>query len=437
MHLHRHPVLVWLTGLAAYLVSVMHRTSFGVAGLEAAERFSVSPAVLSSFVVLQLLVYAILQVPVGMLLDRYGARRLVVVGGLTMATGQLLLAVATSLPAAIVARVLVGTGDAMTFISVLSVVRVWFSPRRVPLMTQLTGLLGQLGQVLSAVPLAALLHGAGWPVAFVSAAATGAVVTIAVLVVVRDHPPHAEFSQRSVDPRQVLTGLRKAWSEPGTRMGMWTHMGALSSGNVFVLMWGVPYLIVGQGLSPSAASALLTVFVAVGIATGPIFGEFTARYPARRSWLVIAVITAAAVAWSVVLVIPSPAPYWLLVLLIVVLAIGGPGSMVGFDFARTFNPDHRQGTAVGIVNMGGFIGSLAVILAVGVVLDVAGSGTYSSDAFRMAWAVQYPVWVVSLAGILGARRRARRKCAAIAVLSPRPVDEPEAGRWPDESRRAS
>ena len=71
---------------------------------------------------------------------------------------------------------LVGAGDALTFISVLSVVTAWFPPRRVPLMTQLTGLLGQLGQVLSAVPFAALLHGPGWTTAFVSAAALGVAV---------------------------------------------------------------------------------------------------------------------------------------------------------------------------------------------------------------------------------------------------------------------
>ncbi|MCY7344359.1 MAG: MFS transporter, partial [Pseudonocardia sp.] len=177
--------VVWTVGLTAYLVGVMHRTSFGVAGLDAAQRFGAAPAVLSSFVVLQLLVYASLQVPVGVLLDRFGAKRLVIVGALTMAAGQLLLALATDLPVAIAARVLVGTGDALTFISVLSVVSAWFPARRVPLMTQLTGLLGQLGQVLSAIPLAALLQGPGWSTAFASAAGLGVAVAIAVAAVLR------------------------------------------------------------------------------------------------------------------------------------------------------------------------------------------------------------------------------------------------------------
>ena len=406
---------VWTVALAAYLVGVMHRTSFGVAGLEAADRFGAAPAVLSGFVVLQLLVYASLQIPVGVLLDRFGARRLVVTGALTMAAGQLVLAVADSLPLAIAARVLVGTGDALTFISVLSVVTAWFPPRRVPVMTQLTGLLGQLGQVLSALPLAALLYGPGWTPAFVAAAALGLAVALAVLAVVRDRPPGAPPPPPAPSPREVLSAIGLSWREPGTRLGLWTHMGTQFSGTVFALLWGVPYLVAGQGFSQGEASSLLVVLVGVGIVAGPLFGEFTARHPLRRSLLVITVILLTVVMWTVVLLVPPPAPPVLLVALVVVLALGGPGSMIGFDYARTFNPGHRQGTAVGIVNIGGFLASLLVALAVGVLLGLTPGG-YTPEGFRLAWTVQYVVWAVALTGVLVARRSARRKMAADGVV---------------------
>lgn len=419
--------VVWAVGLAAYLVGVMHRTSFGVAGLAAADRFAAAPAALSGFVVLQLLVYAGLQVPVGVLLDRFGARRLVAAGAVTMAAGQALLAVADGLPLAVAARVLVGTGDALTFISVLSVVTAWFPARRVPLMTQLTGLLGQLGQVLSAIPLAALLYGPGWTPAFLSAAALGLAVAVAVVAVLRDRPPGAPPPPPALPPREVLAGLRSSWSEPGTRLGLWTHMGTQFSGTVFALLWGVPYLVAGQGFTTGQASALLTLFVATGVLAGPLFGEFTARHPLRRSWLVITVIVVTAVAWTAVLAVPPPAPRWLVVALVVVLATGGPGSMVGFDYARTFNPGHRQGTAVGIVNVGGFLASLLVSLAVGVLLGLAGDGGYTPESFRVAWTVQYAVWAFALVGVLVARRRARRRMAAAGVVVP-PLREALAAR---------
>src|SRR3954470_22467798 len=113
---------VWAVGLSAYVVAVLHRTSLGVAGLDAQIRFHIGAGALASFAVLQLLVYAALQVPVGLLLDRFGSLRLVVSGGLIMALGQVLMATADGVGGAVSARVLVGAGDAMTFISVLRLV---------------------------------------------------------------------------------------------------------------------------------------------------------------------------------------------------------------------------------------------------------------------------------------------------------------------------
>jgi MFS family permease len=402
--------VVWSVALAAYVVGVMNRTSFGVAGLDAAQRFGASPAVLSGFVVLQLLVYAGLQVPVGLLLDRFGARALVTAGALTMAAGQLVLALSMSLPLAVAARVLVGTGDALTFISVLSVVTAWFPPRRVPVMTQLTGLVGQLGQVLSAVPLAALLHSRGWTPAFLSAAGVGLAAGLAVFAVVRDRPTGAPTPSSAGSPREVLHGLRTSWAEPGTRLGLWTHTGTQFSGTVFALLWGVPYLVAGQGMTPAQASGLLTLLVVVGIVAGPLFGEFAARHPLRRSYLVITVIVLHAVTWAAVLLVLPPAPRWLLVVLVIVLGTGGPGSLIGFDYARTFNPTSRRGAAVGIVNVGGFVASLLAAWAIGVVLG--GAGGYTPAAFRLAWTVQYPIWAFALVAVMIASGRARRKLVA-------------------------
>ena len=205
--------MIWVVGLAAYMVGVMQRTSFGIAGLDAAARFDASPAALSGFVVLQLLVYASLQVPAGVLLDRFGRARWSSIGALIMAAGQLLLAAGDGLPLAITARVLVGAGDALTFISVLAVVVAWFPARRVPLMTQLTGLVGQLGQVLSAIPFAALLHGPGWATAFGSARRrSGVAVALAVLAVLRNRPPGAPAAAAGRDPAR---GAARASGTPG------------------------------------------------------------------------------------------------------------------------------------------------------------------------------------------------------------------------------
>ena len=87
--------------------------------------------------------------------------------------------------------------------------------------------------------------------------------------------------------------------------------------------------------------------------------------------------------------------------------MGGPGSVVGFDFARTFNPSKSLGTAQGMVNMGGFLVSLIVMQVMGIIIGAMGG--YSFDSFRVAWTVQYAVWLIATVGILSTRRKAVRE----------------------------
>jgi MFS family permease len=410
----RQAWVVWGVAVLTYAVAVLERTSLGVVGTQAAARFGTGAAVVATFAVVQLLVYAVMQIPLGVLLDRFGSRRLLVTGALLMLAGQLTLAFAGSVSQALAARVLVGTGDAMTFISVIRLVPTWFPARRVPLMTQLTGILGQTGQIASAIPLVALLSGPGWEPAFVGAAAAAGLTALLSAVALRDAPPGAPAPRRSQPLREVATDLALALREPGTRLGMWTHFTVMYAGTVFAMLWGFPFLTVGQGLAPGTAAGLLTVMVLVGMVAGPIVGKLTAEHPLYRSNLVLGVVAVTALAWALVLLWPGQAPMPVLVGLVVVLAANGPTSMVGFDFARTFNPPERLGSATGIVNVGGFVASLTTILAIGLLLDLrTGTGSGPDLAgFRVAFAVQFVVWGVGVLGIVRTRRLARRQLAA-------------------------
>jgi nitrate/nitrite transporter NarK len=407
----RRAWFVWGLALAAYVVAVFNRASLGVTGVAAQHRFGATAAQLGLFGVLQLAVYAGLQVPVGVLLDRFGSRRLIVTGAVVMAAGQLLLAQADTVTGAVLARVLVGAGDAMTFTSVLRLVRFWFAPARVPLITQITGITGQAGQLAAAYPLVYVLAHAGWSQAFVTAASVGGVVGVLVLIAVRDMPPGTAVVPLPLTVQDVRAQLREAWREPGTRLGLWTHFVTQFSGTVFVLLWGFPFLVVGEGRTPAEAGLLLTVIAAVGAPVAPLVGVLAGRYPLRRSWTVLAVVGGTAAAWTLVLLWPGRAPFPVLLLLAVVLASNGPGSMLGFDFARTENPPGRLSSASGIVNVGGFVASLLTILLVGLTLNAVAPGGGASDAslgdFRLALSVQYVVWAFGLAMVIRTRRQVR------------------------------
>lgn len=397
--------VAWGVGLAAYVMAVFNRTSFGVAVIPAAERFHASASDLASFTVVQLIVYAALQIPVGVVLDRVGSRRLILTGAVLMTLGQLGLAFASSVSTALLMRILIGAGDAVTFISVLRVVNDVFPGRTIPLVTQVTGIIGQLGGVLSALPLAHLLGTSGWTTSFVAVAALGALVTVLVAVALRvdDAGAHATLSLG-----QAWAQVQGAWRHPGTRLGLWTHFTTQFSSTVFALLWGFPFLIAGEGRSRATASLLLTLNVAAGVVVSPILGRLVARHPLRRSWMVLGITFACVASWTLVIAWPGRAPLWVLVVLVVGIATGGPGSMIGFDFARTFNPLERIGTATGIVNVGGFFASLTLMYGIGVVLDVLTPGRgsdYSLGAFKWAMSLQYLVWGFGTVAILVARRR--------------------------------
>jgi MFS family permease len=377
---------------------------------------------LSTFAVLQLLVYAGMQIPVGVLVDRFGPRLVLVVGGLTMAGGQATLALAHQPSVAIVARVLVGAGDAMTFISVLRLIPAWFASGRVPLVTQLTGLLGQAGQVASTFPLVAGLNGPGWTPTYLGAAAVGVLTVIFVFLAVRDHPPHVIRSNQVIGWRDAVRDLRDSFLHPGTRMGLWSHFSTQFSGMVFALLWGYPFLTIGQGYSPGLAGALMTIMVLAAAVIGPTLGHLTAHYPLRRSNLIFGVLLLTMLIWTVVLVWPGRAPLPLIVILLIILAAYGPASAVGFDFARSFNPATRLGSASGIVNMGGFTASLITIFVIGVILDVrAPDGRFDINDFKVAFCFQYVLWAFGVATLWRARRLARAGMRAEGtVIDPLP-----------------
>ncbi|WP_026533473.1 MFS transporter [Arthrobacter sp. H41] len=414
--------VVWAAGVCAYLIAVTQRTTFGVAGIEATERFDATASQLAVFTVVQLLVYAALQIPVGVLVDRWGPRALIMTGALLMMLGQLQLAFADSVGAGIVGRLLVGAGDATTFISVLRLLPAWFEPRRIPVLTQWTGIIGQLGQIMSVVPFVAVLSTFGWTPAFLAASSLSLLAFVLALALIRDSPQRKSGVVPTL--RQTGVSLAEAWRQPGTRLGLWSHFTIQFPGTVFVLMWGYPYLVSAEGVEEGAASALMTLFVAVGIICGPILGRYVARHPLRRSTMVLAIAGAITVGWLLVLLHAGPAPYWLLAVLVVALAIGGPGSMIAFDFARTFNPSTRVGTATGIVNIGGFAASLVSMYVIGVVLDLLlASGfsegrLYSLASFRLALATQLVFLALGVGAMLVVRRRVRRQLADQGVVVP-------------------
>jgi sugar phosphate permease len=396
------PFAFWGLGALAYICAVMNRTSFGVAGIEATHRFAIGPTVLSLFTVLQLLVYAFAQLPVGLAIDHFGPRYMLAGGAFMMAFGQLLLATSHSATPAILGRAVVGLGDAMSFISVLRLTTSWFPANRVPLMTQVTGLLGGFGQILSAIPFAALLHLRGWGTAFNALAIASFVSAAVTLLFLRESPTNEEHRSWPTK-KSVSENLRVVWRNPAMRLGFWSHWTTPFAASVFILIWGVPFLVKAEGFSKYAASGFLTLIVIIGAAAGMVLAFLTSRYPEHLTKMTYAITGSQALIWAIAISWPGRIPSAVIVILIITLSVGGPGSLIGFAHARRWIPVERIGTADGFINGAGFIAALIAMFGVGIILQWQGS--YSLTAFKIAFAVQFPIWAVGIIQIARYNRK--------------------------------
>ncbi|QIK62698.1 MFS transporter [Leucobacter viscericola] len=454
------PWVVWGVAAIAYAVAIINRSSLAALGPAAQDHFGIDATTLAAFPVIQLIVYAGLQIPVGVMLDRWGSTVLILSGGVLMIVGQVVMATVADVRLAILARVLVGAGDACTFISVMRLLPEWFALRQLATLGQLTGLIGQAGQLISVIPLAWAVSTFGWVTGFGGIAATGLLVTLLATVVLRDRPGEGTAFERMTGrrgrltnearslanspttgtsligppatemmaiqtadaanpkPKRIWDGPVRFWvktrrllSLPGVRLSYWVHFTSPFAANVFLLLWGTPFLTGGVGLSPAAASGLLSLTVLSSMFAGLLLGPISSRFIERRVWINVGITLAIAAVWITVILWDGAPPVWVLIVLLVVMPLGGPASMIAFEVSRSHTPRSFIGFGTGLVNTAGFTASLLVILFIGLVLDWQGAGSpenYSLGAFKVAFAVQIPLWALGLTMIVVEQRKTKR-----------------------------
>jgi MFS family permease len=185
----------------------------------------------------------------------------------------------------------------------------------------------------------------------------------------------------------------------------------MSTTVTFGVLWGVPFLVEGEGMSRTQASTVLLASVLMSLFAGPAVGYVTGRYRAARVPLAIASAAVTVLGWYTLLAFfPTSAPPPLLIALILLTSLGGPISAVGFALARDYNGPAVLGTATGVVNVGGFVAAILGCLAVGSTLNIAGTADLS--AYRWAWAIAVTVQAVGMCQMIRWWLRARRSVLA-------------------------
>lgn len=430
------PWLVWGVAELMYVVAIVNRTSLSALGPVTQEQFNIGAATLSTFAVLQLVVYAVMQIPVGLMLDRYGVTPVLLTGGMLMSLGQFGMAFASEVWVAIAARMLVGAGDAFIFMSVMRMLPDWFPARTLPMLGQVTGMIGALGQVISLFPLSLAVGAFGWAAGFAGIAVACLLVVLLGVIVLRDKPgdltplerlrgkrgglsERAELllADRTIGLatlpantgmiampvasdagalRKFFINMRTVVGIPGVRLAFWVHFTAPFSQHLMLLLWGTPLLVYGFGMSSAAASSVLMGMVVTGAIAGLVLGRITSRFAKHRVHVAIGAIAVMALAWLILLLWPGVPPTWYVLVVTTITSTGGACSMIAFEVVRSHSPRRFIGLSTGTANMGGFIAGLIAMFLVGVVLDSLGAGepeTFSLWAFRWAFATQFLVWI--------------------------------------------
>lgn len=174
--------------------------------------------------------------------------------------------------------------------------------------------------------------------------------------------------------------------------------------NVFTLMWGVPLMTLGMGLSAAQVGVLLTINTLCAVVAGPIIGIVSARVGRRRDLVAISLSLVPALAWFVFLSSEQPRGWWAIVIINVILGATTPVSSYGFDTIREQLDRTVLAAGTGLANMGGFVASMAAAQLVGVLLDVVDTdGGYDWGDFRIAYIAVFIIWGIGMVGFFIAR----------------------------------
>ncbi len=391
---------IFALALASFVLSFVHRTAPAAIAGELTRAFSISATVLGTLAATYFYVYTLLQIPVGVLADTLGPRRILTAGSAIAAAGSLLFALAPSWEIAAAGRTLVGIGVSVAFIAVLKVSAVWFVPERFATLTGVTMFAGNLGAVAAGAPLAWAVTLTSWRVVFVALAVLSAALALATWLRVRDSPQQLGFAPvagsvpASAQRVPWMQALARVLANRSTWPAFVANAGVGGSYLAFAGLWGVPYLQQVYGMSRVAAAqhtSLLLLGVAFGsLAIGMISDRLRSRHGVMRAFVV-----AYTVSWLPWL-LQAAWPMWATLAWFFLMGLLIPGFTLSWTIAKEANPPQYSGIATSVVNVGIFLGTGILQPLVGWVLD------RGREAGDLGGAWERGIWLMAGAAALGA-----------------------------------
>ena len=405
---------MWLLGATLFLIGFFHRIAFGVMAEPLRVEFGLTATTLGALASFYYYSYVTMQVPVGIMADRFGPRKLLTSGALLAAIGTVIFALAPNYWVISFGRLLIGGAVAVAFVTMMKIALHWFDLKRFALLVGLGLLAGNLGALAAGVPLQIMIEWIGWRnVMLIFAGITG-VLALATGIWLRDDPSdlgYKSYGQEhdSEEPRRSIWADLKDTLSYRTVFLLTLACGA-AAGSVLTFggLWGIPYLMVAYDLTTSEAATITTITLLAWAASGVVLGHWSDASGQRKlPFIVLALL--AALSWFVVTQIPD-LPFVVLMGALLCAAAGSSIMIVGLSWAKEAVPAHLRGTALGWCNTGVMLGPMILQPLTGVLIDLywdgateSGQRVYDIPAFQAGF-IPMIIWLILAAGLMSFAR---------------------------------
>jgi sugar phosphate permease len=400
----------WIVLAAGFTLFSFHRVSTSVIADDLMRAFDATGTELGVLHSSLFYIYALMQVPAGVLADRFGTRRVATVGTLLMGAGVVAFAVSDGYARAFASRATIGLGGSVIYISTLRYCANWYRADEFATMTGLTSAMAGIGGILATTPLAASVAELGWRTTLAGVGLVGFTAGVVIYAGVRDTPADADLPpiEGVSPPAETSFGTavghaRRVLADPVTWVLGVVFLAFVGTTFTVLGLWGVPFLVDRYGLAVQQASTYVLVGNLGFLFGPPAMGRLSDRLGVRAP--IVAAASALFVAGYGLLALVGRPP--LLVTGAVFFGttfVGGAG-FITFALVKDRHPPEASGSATGTVNSLGFVGVAALPVVMGWLLDafwtgetVDGARVYTALGYRAAFGVAVAMGLVALAG---------------------------------------
>jgi sugar phosphate permease len=390
---------VWAVAATFYLTAFYLRSSPAVMTTELMRDFGISASRLGNFSAVYFYAYIAMQIPTGVLVDSWGARRLLIAGSVAAAAGTCLFGLTSSYALASLGRLIVGGATAVGWVVTLKIATHWFPRQRFAMLSGLGLMMGNVGALVAQVPLRLLVEQFGWRAVAVGSAMVVLAVGAAAWAVVANDPldkgflsyAPKELQRTHLTIGQLVREFPRIFTYRNTWLIFIAQGGFVGAMLSFTGLWGPTYLRQRFTLAATEASAVCSVMIVCWAVASPIAGHLSDKI-GRRKPIYLGGALIAAAGWSTLFYAPLPLAAFTLVAAVTSFACGAV--VLGFAFAKESVPIQLLGTISGAINVGNMLGPTILQPAIGRVLDQRWAGAmangvraYSVDAFQAAFAM--------------------------------------------------